>query len=118
MKLFLVILLSLISKSLLSQNTEQAISPLPIHSASSFMENKGQWNEDILFKSSFKGGNLWIQRNKFLFHLKDFQKLRKNHVNLGSPDLTAEDKQHVVHLNFKNSTEIKRVYKKNPSSDY
>ncbi len=118
MKLFLVILLSLISKSLFSQNKEQAISPLPMHSSYSFMENKGQWNEDILFKSSFKGGNLWIQRNKFLFHLKDFQKLRKNHVNLGNPDLTAEDKQHVVHLNFKNSTEIKRVSKKNPSSEY
>ena len=30
------------------------------HSAlHSFIENKGQWVEPILFKSKFSGGNLW-----------------------------------------------------------
>ncbi len=115
MKFFIVILISLISNTLLSQAKEKAIS---IHTPSSFMENKGQWDDDILFKSAFKGGNLWVQRNKLLFHLQDFQRLRKNHVNLGNPDLTAEDKQHVVHLNFKNSNEIKRFSTQHPSSEY
>ena len=101
-----------------AQQKDASSSSPKVHNAYSFIENKGQWDKDVLFKSSFKGGNLWIQRNKFLFHLKDFQRLRKNHVNLGNPDLTAEDKQHVVHLNFKNSTEIKSVSKKNPSSAY
>jgi gliding motility-associated-like protein len=88
------------------------------HNAFSFLENKGQWDEDILFKSSFKGGNLWIQRNKFLFHLQDFQNLRKNHINLGNPDINAVDRQHVVHLNFKNSNPISSVTKNNPSKSY
>lgn len=30
-----------------------------IHHA--FIENKGQWDEQVLFKSRFEGGNLWIQ---------------------------------------------------------
>lgn len=118
MKFFIGLLISLISSVLFSQNKEKAIVPLPIHSVSSFMENKGQWDEDILFKSSFKGGNLWVQKNKLLFHLQDFQRLRKNHVNFGKPDLTAVDRQHVVHLNFKNSNEVKRISTQHPSTEY
>ena len=45
-----------------------------------FIENKGQWDEQILFKSSFKGGNLWVQKSKLFFHLKDFAALRENHA--------------------------------------
>lgn len=117
MKIFILAFLLLLSDFSFSQNKEKAVSSNVqiVHNNHSFIENKGQWDEDILFKSSFKGGNLWIQRNKFLFHLQDFQKLRKNHVNLGNPDVNAIDRQHVVHLNFKNSHEIKRVTKKNPS---
>lgn len=118
MKFFIGIVICLISSVLFSQNKEKAMTPPPMHSLSSFLENKGQWDEDILFKSTFKGGNLWVQRNKLLFHLKDFKNLRNNHVNFGNPDSTLEDKQHVVHLNFKNSKEINRVSKKYPSLEY
>ncbi len=118
MKFFIGLLISLISTVLFSQNKEKAIVPLPVHSVSSFMENKGQWDEDILFKSSFKGGNLWVQRNKLLFHLKDFEALRKNHVSNGKIDTTLQDRQHVVHLNFRNSNEIKHVTKSKASEEY
>jgi gliding motility-associated-like protein len=120
MKSFIFILTLFFSNFLFSQQTEKAVAVNlpPIHNAFSFMENKGQWDEDILFKSSFKGGNFWIQRNKFLFHLQDFQSLRKNHINLGNPDLKAEDRQHVVHLNFKNSNTIQEIRTSNPSTEY
>jgi hypothetical protein len=29
-----------------------------------FVENKGQWNKDVLFKASVPGGDLYILRNK------------------------------------------------------
>ena len=38
----------------------------------SFIENKGQWGNNILFKSKFEGGNLWIEQGRFLFHMFDF----------------------------------------------
>jgi len=122
MKLCILISLLFIGHFSFTQTKEKAAayastSPV-VHNKHSFIENKGQWDEDVLFKSSFKGGNLWVQRNKLLFHLQDFQKLRKNHANFGNPDLTAVDRQHVVHLNFKNSNEIKRVSKQHPSNEY
>ena len=64
-----------------------------------FLENKGQWPEAVLFKAPFSGGNLWIQQNKFVFHLQDFSDLREIH---NDPAATKEVapilKQTVVHL--------------------
>ncbi len=118
MKLFLVILISFISNSLLSQNNEQVISPLPIHNASSFMENKGQWDEDILFKSSFKGGNLWVQQNKLLFHLQDFRRLRNSHGKISITDTNIRDLDHLLYVSFKNSLNVKTIQKLNTSKEY
>ncbi len=118
MKLFLAILISLICNVLLSQNTERTIYPLPIHSTSSFIENKGQWEEDILFKSSFKGGNLWVQRNKLLFHLQDFQKLRQSHFSKNMIDSTLRNVDHLLYITFKNSLKSSIYQKENPSQEY
>ncbi len=88
-----------------------------LHNSFSFMENKGQWDKDILFKSSFKGGNLWIQRNKFLFHLQDFQKLRSSHSNDNlKNDLT--NKNHLLYLFFKNSLSVEKTENDNTSNEY
>ncbi|MFN5879198.1 MAG: hypothetical protein ACK44B_10040, partial [Flavobacteriales bacterium] len=45
----------------------------------SFIENKGQWPVPVLFKARFSGGNLWVQQNKFVFHLQDFSALKELH---------------------------------------
>ena len=50
-----------------------------IHHA--FIENKGQWKNEVLFKTKFSGGNLWIQQHKFVFHLQDFSALKAIHGN-------------------------------------
>ena len=72
-----------------------------------FLENKGQWPEAVLFKAPFSGGNLWIQQNKFVFHLQDFSALREIH---NDPAATKEVapilKQTVVHLNFEGSNKV------------
>ena len=41
-----------------------------IHHA--FIENKGQWGDNVLFKSKFEGGNLWVEQGRFLFQLQDY----------------------------------------------
>ena len=93
------------SKSNLSKNTSQY-----------FIENKGQWDEQVLFKSSFKGGNLWVQKSKLFFQLKDFSALRENHA--GKRCDTCRNKQHAIHLNFKNCNEVNRINKNEPTEEY
>ena len=89
--------------------------PTPTN-AHSFIENKGQWDKDILFKSSFKGGNLWVQRKKLMFHLKDYQELRKNHGG-GICD-TCKNREHAVHLNFEGCNSITQFSSSTPSKEY
>lgn len=86
-----------------------------------FVENKGQWDSAVLFKSKFDGGNLWIQNKKFVFHFQDFSKLHATH---GNTDLSKQklenlkNRQTVVHLNFKNANNFRVTEKLNPSSNY
>ena len=58
----------------------------------SFIENKGQWDERILFKSKFQGGNMWIQQNKFVFHLQDFSETQSAHLGKESTSLSRQNK--------------------------
>ncbi|MBP6091736.1 MAG: hypothetical protein KA521_10820, partial [Crocinitomicaceae bacterium] len=90
-----------------------------VHSAHySFMENKGQWPSSVLFKSAFQGGNLWIQQNKFIFHLQDFSVLQKMHghpTNNGPEPIIP---QTLVHLNFLGSNKTDSITYFNPSKHY
>ena len=82
-----------------------------------FIENKGQWNKNILFKSQFSGGNLWIQQHKMLFHLADYSNIQKAHANSDFKGDAFEYKQDVVHLNFIGSNKIESI-EKSKSSDF
>jgi gliding motility-associated-like protein len=87
-----------------------------IHHA--FIENKGQWNKDVLFKSQFDGGNLWVQQHKMLFHLADYSNVQKIHGKMNNLDNSLEFKQDLVQLNFKGSNEIKFIEKGKEISAY
>lgn len=83
----------------------------------SFIENKGQWNENVLFQSKFEGGNLWIQQRKFVFQIQDLSAMEEAHGNfnyIGDGKL----KQTLVHLNFKGSNEVKTIEKSDPTKQY
>ena len=89
--------------------------PHSIHHA--FIENKGQWDNQILFKSKFDGGNLWIQQNKFLFHFQDYSEINDAHIGKRKIE-NPQFKQAVVHLNFLNSNKVERITKVNPTESY
>ncbi len=36
-----------------------------------FVENKGQWNENVLYRSEIPSGQLYIEKNRFLFNFYD-----------------------------------------------
>ena len=72
LKQLLFITLLMVSSGLYAQEIEHA------HSAHhAFMENKGQWNSQVLFRSRFEGGNLWVQQRKFFFHLQDHSVIKE-----------------------------------------
>jgi gliding motility-associated-like protein len=83
----------------------------------SFIENKGQWDDAVLFKSPFQGGNLWIQQNKFVFHLRNTSNLHALHAN---PSSKAKPiiPQIVIHLNFKGSNHVSIIEKANVTPNY
>lgn len=90
----------------------------PHHKQFSFLENKGQWHEKVLFKAPFSGGNLWVQQKKFVFHFQDFSDLKKNHDHPVQKVSEPQFRQAVVHLNFEGSNEVDVIEKIGPSQHY
>ena len=90
-----------------------------VHSSHySFIENKGQWPSPVLFKSAFQGGNLWVQQNKFIFHLQDFSVLQQVHGRPRDNGPAPIVPQTVVHLNFIGSKKVDSIHYINPSKHY
>ncbi len=88
-----------------------------IHHA--FIENNGQWEKEILFKSQFQGGNLWIQQHKMLFHLADYSNYQKAHANFKESNENSQKyTQDAIHLNFLGSNEIKSIQKEKTIDSY
>ncbi len=82
----------------------------------SFIENKGQWPSSVLFKSHFQGGNLWIQQQKFIFHLQDFSNMQKNHASFKGPFLDPIVNQTLIHMNFEGSNRVSNIEKRLPTA--
>lgn len=113
MKLLILLILSSFILTIHSQEIEHSHS---IHHA--FIENKGQWDSKVLFKTRFNGGNLWVEQGKLMFHLQDYSAFRAAHAN---PRFEGESnfyKQHVVHLNFKGAQEVREIIKEKPTESY
>ena len=63
------------------------------------------------------GGNLWIQKNKLLYHLQDFSTLKENHYFKSDQKLSTI-KEEVVHLNFVGNNSEYEVEKLEKSKAY
>lgn len=115
MKLLLLFVVSagLWTSSVFSQEVDHDHS---IHHA--FMENKGQWNANVLFKSHFKGGNLWVEQGKMMFHLQDFSAYQAAHGGQKVDENSAYFRQDLIHLNFVGSQRVQTIEKSTPSSAY
>lgn len=111
-----ILLLFLLVFSTFGAWSQEVHHPHSIHHA--FIENKGQWDDQILFKSKFEGGNLWVQQHKMLFHIQDYSAMQGLHANVDGANQELTDKQTVVHLNFLGSNEVYEVVKVDPTSNY
>jgi len=64
-----------------------------------FIENKGQWNPEILFKADIPGGKLFIEKNRFTYLFYDSKKLGEIQHKKNNDTLDC----HSVFVNFINS---------------
>lgn len=84
----------------------------------SFIENKGQWNKNVLFQSKLEGGNLWVEQGRMLFHLQDYSSVHDNHINPSKSNYSTEIKNKLVEARFVDAQLIKSIEKKNPTGNY
>ncbi len=111
-----LLLLLIFSSFILLSHSQEIEHSHSIHHA--FIENKGQWDSKVLFKTRFNGGNLWVEQGKLMFHLQDYSAFQNAHAN---PRFEGESnffKQHVVHLNFKGAQAVNQITKNKPTKAY
>jgi PKD repeat protein len=75
-------------------------SPESALSQKGFIENKGQWDERILFKASIPGGNMLLLRDGFMYNIREYEDA---HPHSGHSFPTA--KGHAIKVTFNNSSE-------------
>jgi gliding motility-associated-like protein len=88
-----------------------------------FIENKGQWDEHILFKSEFAGGNLYVEKNCLNFNFYDAEHLnhlvghhhKHSHYHADA-DWTV--KGHCVKMEFTGSKAPASVSRKGQQKEY
>jgi len=118
MKIFnLILVIILLYPSLLFASKKDSISIIKAE----FSENKGQWPEQVLFKTSLGNGNLWLEKNSLRFDLFDVEELnifaQHKHPNRKKKTLPKTFKRHVYNIEFINynketsCTGINKLYK-------
>lgn len=89
--------------------------PVLMHGQVRFIENKGQWDETILYKASVTGGTAFFTNNSIRYVFTDKNKLHKLHH-----ELTDDNKinLHSVFIEFVNANPAPEVTHTNPFSEY
>ena len=85
-----------------------------------FIENKGQWNDDVYFMTKFNGGNLWVEKGRFFYHFQDFTEYQASHAALNKKVIpeTLTYKQHALYTELIGANLSNDVIKKEPTSHY
>ncbi len=79
-----------------------------------FVENKGQWPNQVNFKSFVPGGQIWLEKNKISYQFTKYPNLHANFTSQEKPIV----QQHVVWAKFVGANENFKVNKKEKSKDY
>lgn len=88
-----------------------------INSQYQFIENKGQWPEQVNFRAEVPGGFIWLEKDKFNYQFKQFPDVHGRDLK----DLKGVDskvKQHVIFAEFVGANVNFEVVSNKKSSDY
>ncbi len=75
-----------------------------IRSQTEFVENKGQWPDQVLFKASLPSGSLWAEKGAFTFSFYDPKVLEYLHPQGKPAPEDAQFKSHAYKINFMGSS--------------
>ena len=82
-----------------------------------FSENKGQWHENVLFKTSVGNTSLFLEKNAFTFDMNNVE-----HHHIKDDSLKHIEKQnfkgHAYQMIFEKANEQVKIKGKNPAKDY
>ena len=81
------------------------------------VENKGQWDEKVLFQSRSQGNNIWVQQHGFLYDIRDYSPMKRAHLGK-SADTSTEIKSHLSAAHFISSNEVYEIVKEKPLPYY
>ncbi|MGV3612607.1 MAG: T9SS type B sorting domain-containing protein [Fluviicola sp.] len=87
----------------------------PSHYA--LVENKGQWDDKVLFQSRSQGNNIWVQQHGFLYDIRDYSPMKRAHLGESSDTSTAI-KGVLSAAHFINSNEVYEIIKEKPLPYY
>ena len=103
---------------------ELVISSSKLSAIGYFIENKGQWDDNVLYFGQGNGVNLWVTKNNLIF---DF--FTKQYISEGDSKLTSKEKMYklsdnrnlhrkgnIISMEFIESNQFYEVIKINPSS--
>ncbi|MBD3638432.1 MAG: T9SS type A sorting domain-containing protein [Crocinitomicaceae bacterium] len=82
-----------------------------------FQENKGQWPDHVNFKADVQGGNIWLEKNRIIYHFyqrDDFH----HHLDENLKQFDTEIKEHLIYARFLGSAESPVIEKRDENSEY
>jgi gliding motility-associated-like protein len=86
-----------------------------------FTENKGQWENRVLYRAQLDGGVLFLEKNCFTYNFYDKDALRENHIRKINSALQRSNDQirtHAFRVNFLNSSGLTETKGSSMSPDY
>jgi gliding motility-associated-like protein len=89
-----------------------------------FIENKGQWNKNVLYKTNIENGAIFFENNRLKYHFYDVEKLNeistRNHHARENDFLSMDNtlKYHAVFLNFEGAKTPSKTVATFPQNHY
>lgn len=83
-----------------------------------FIENKGQWNEKVVFKADVGQGSLFLEKNCFTYSFYDNSAIAKMHLGEILPEAEWKIKYHAFKIHFLNSSGKTGVSGSRPGEEY
>jgi hypothetical protein len=82
------------------------------------LENKGQWDEKILFQSRSQAHTIWVQQHGFVYDIRDYSDLHNAHANPARGKSDFSYKSTLVAAHFIGSNAVTKITKDIPTPHY
>jgi len=84
----------------------------------SFIENKGQWGNDFLFRSDIPGGTMFLENGGITYHLIDLEAWHDMHGKPNPQGIDPIIRGHVIKVNFIGGNKPERVELQDKHTNY